>query len=67
MTFTIFFISNPFIINARLKSAKNHANAKQHPEAELLLFKNHACSSSKLLSKNNSTYSEKWAKEEVCL
>ena len=30
-----FFMSNTFISNARLKSAKNKANAKQHPEAEL--------------------------------
>ena len=35
--YTLFFISNTFISNARLKLAKNHANAKQHPEAELLL------------------------------
>ena len=33
-----FFISNAFISNARLKLAKNQANAKQHPENELLLF-----------------------------
>ena len=30
-----FFISNTFICNTRLKSAKNQANAKQHREAEL--------------------------------
>ena len=30
-----FFISNNFISNARLELAKNQANAKQHPEAEL--------------------------------
>ena len=35
---TLFFISNTFISNARLKLAKNEANAKQHSEAELLLL-----------------------------
>ena len=33
--YTLFFISNAFISNARRKMAKNQANAKQHPEAEL--------------------------------
>ena len=33
-----FFISNTFTSNARLKLAKNQANAKQHPEAELSPF-----------------------------
>ena len=54
-----FFVSNTFISNARLKLAKNQANAKQHPEAELLLFENYSHSSSTLSSKNNSTYSKK--------
>ena len=36
--YTIFFISNPFISNARLKLAKNQTDTKQHPEAKLLLF-----------------------------
>ena len=35
---TRFFISNTFISNARLILAKNQAKAKQHPEAENLLF-----------------------------
>ena len=35
------FISNTFISKARLKLAKNQANAKKHPEAELLLFENY--------------------------
>ena len=61
-------ISNTFIINARLKLAKNHANAKQNPEAEYLLlenyayssptlFENYAYSSLTLSSKNNRIYS----------
>ena len=51
--YTLFFISNTFIRNARLKLAKNQANAKQHPEAELLLFENYSHSLSMLSSKNN--------------
>ena len=49
-----------------MKLAKNQANAKQHPEAELLLFENYSHSSSTLSSKNNRTYSEKKAKEQMC-
>ena len=62
-----FLISNSFICNARLKLAKNQANAKQHPEAELLLFENYSHFSSTLSSKSNRTYSKKQAKEQVCL
>ena len=51
-----FFIANTFISNARLKLAKNHANAKQHPKAELLLFENYSQFSSALSFKNNRTY-----------
>ena len=54
-----FFISNTFISNARLKLAKNQANAKQHPEAELLTSENYWHSSSTLSSNNNRTYSKK--------
>ena len=43
-----FFISSTFISNVRLKLAKNQANAKQHPEAEPLLFENYSNSSSTL-------------------
>ena len=38
--------------------AKNQANAKQHPAAELLLYENYSHSSSTLSSKNSRTYSE---------
>ena len=38
---TCFFVSNTLISSARLKLAKSHANAKQHPETELLLFENY--------------------------
>ena len=41
-----------------LKLTKSQANAKQHPEAELLLFENYSHSSSTLSSKNNWTYSK---------
>ena len=50
---TLFYISNT-LSNARLKLAK----AKQHPEAELLLFENYSLSSSTLSPKNNRRYSK---------
>ena len=54
--------------NARLKLAKNQAKAKQHPEAELLLFENFSLSSSTLSSKNNRRYSKKCTKNKCfCL
>ena len=45
-------ISNTFISNTRLKLAKNQANAKQHPEADLLTSKNYWHHSSTLSSNN---------------
>ena len=39
--YKLFFISNSFINNARLKFAKNQAKGKQHLEAKLLLFEYH--------------------------
>ena len=60
--YTLFFISNTFICNARLKLAENQTNAKQHAEAELLLFENYSHSSYTLSSKNNRTYSKKTSK-----
>ena len=64
---TRFFISNTFISNARLKLAKNQAKAKQHPEAELLLFQNYWLSSSTLSSQNSRRYSKKYIKRKcVC-
>ena len=56
---TLYLKSNTFISNSRLKLAKNQANDKQHPEADLFLFENHSHSSSTLSSKNNWTYSKK--------
>ena len=56
-----------FISNARPTLARNKVNAKQQAEAELFLFANCSCSSSTVLSKNDSTYSKTYAKEEVCL
>ena len=38
-------MGNTSISNTRLKLAKNQANDKQHPEAKILLFKNHPHSS----------------------
>ena len=42
------FLSNTFTSNVRLKLGKDQTNAKQHPEAELLLFENYLLSSSTL-------------------
>ena len=58
----LFFISNTFLSNTRLKLAKNQANAEQHPEAELLLFENYSHSSVMLSSKLSRTYSKKISK-----
>ena len=51
--FTRFFVRNTFINNTRLKQIKNQAIAKQHLEAELLLFENYSLSSFALSFKNN--------------
>ena len=62
-----FFISNTFISNTRLKLAKNQAKAKQHPEAEFLLFENYSFSSSTLSSKSNGRFSKKCTRNKcVC-
>ena len=60
-----FFKSNTFISNARLKLAKYQANAKQNSEAELLPSENYSNSSSTLSFKDNRTYSQKQASEQV--
>ena len=63
-----FFMSNPFISKARLKLAKNQANATQHPEAKLLLFENYSHSLSTLSSNHNMAYSKKKQKSKcVCI
>ena len=56
---TRFFISNAFISNTRLRLAKYQANAKQHPEAEFVLFENYSHSPFTLSSKHNRTYPKK--------
>ena len=43
-----FFIRNTFIGNARLKLAKNEAKAKQHSQAEFVLFESYSYSLSTL-------------------
>ena len=52
---TRFSYKQHFLSNARLKLAKNQANAMQHTEAELLLLENYSHSS----CENNTTYSRK--------
>lgn len=48
---SLFYISNLFTSNTRLKLAKHQAHGKQHPKAQLLLFKNFSHSSFTLPSK----------------
>ena len=68
MNYTFFFTSNTFISNTRLKLAKNQANAKQHPQAELLPFENYSHSTSTLSSKNDWTYPKNKQKNKcVCI
>ena len=51
-----FFKSNTFVRKTMLKSAKNQAKGKQHPDAELSLLENYSLFSSMLLSKNHRPY-----------
>ena len=68
LEYTLFFYtSNTFMYNTRLKFAKNQANAKQHPDAELQLIDNYLNSSPTLSSKINRTYSKKRAKKQACI
>ena len=62
--YMLFFISNTFISNARLKLTKNKSKAKQHPESELLLFDNYRFSSSALSSFNNKRCSKNCTKNK---
>ena len=56
---TRFLYKQHFHKQRQVKLAKNQANAKQHPDAELLRFENYAYSSSTLKSENKRTYSKK--------
>ena len=58
-TACFFYIDNTFISNARLKLAKNQANAKQHPEAELLTAEYYSHSSPTLSSNNKRPFFKK--------
>ena len=48
-----YFVSNTFISNTRPKFTKNQGNAKQHPDAELLIFGNYLHSSTTFISQND--------------
>ena len=61
-----FFISSNFISNIRLELAKNQPNAKQHPEAEFLLFENYSHSSS-ILSPKTIGYTLKNKQKNKCI
>ena len=60
---TLFFKSNTFVINARLKLAKNQANAKQHCEAKFCCLKITHIFQAKILE----YFFLKKAKEQVCV
>ena len=57
--YTLFYINNTFIRNARLKLLKNQASVKPHPEAERLLRESYSHSSSTLSSQNKRICSKK--------
>ena len=58
-----FFYKQHFKSSARLKLAKNQANVKEHPEAELLLLEHISHSSFTLSSKNIRKYSKNISKK----
>ena len=59
------FQKQTFINNARLKLAKKQAKAKQHPEAEPLLFGKYTPFSIHVTSKTNMRYSKKCTKKSA--
>ena len=65
--YTLFFISNSFVSYVSPKLAKIQPNAKQHPEADSLLFENYLLATSTLSSKNNRTYSLKSKQKNKCV
>ena len=54
--YTLFFYKQHFYKQLQAETAKNQANAKQHTEAELLVFENYSHSSFTLSLKNKMTY-----------
>ena len=65
--YNFFHISNTLISNERLKLTKIQANAKQHPEAEILLFENYSHSWSTLSSKIRHILKNKQKNKCVCI
>ena len=63
----ILFYKEHFYKQHQAEIGKKQVNAKQHPEAELLLFENYSHSSSTVPSKHIRTYFFKKAKLQVCL
>ena len=63
---TCFFFKQHFYKQRQAEIAKKkyQVNAKQHPEAELLLFENYSHSSFTLSFKNNRTYSKNYPNEK---
>ena len=60
------WLIHAFFVNKK-KLAKNQANAKQHLEAEVLLFENYLRSSFTLSSGCGVAYCGEWARERVFL
>ena len=64
----LFLCKQHFYKQCQVEIGKNQAIAKQHPEAELLLFENYSHSSFTLASKNNRIYFiNKQKNEGVCI
>ena len=61
---TRLFYKRHFLSNPRLKLSYQ-AKAKQHPEAELLVFENYSLPWSRLSSKTNLKYSKKCVQNEI--
>ena len=60
-----FFYNQHFYKQRQAEIGKIQAYARQHPEAELLLYENYSHSSYTLSSKNNRTYFKSQTKEQV--
>ena len=67
MKCTLFYVSNTFISNIKLKLAENQAEATQHQEAEFMLSESYSLCSSTLSFKNKRRYSKKNVHKQVCL
>ena len=65
--YTRFFYKQLFYKERQAEIGKNQTKAKQHPEAELLLFGNNSISSSTLSFKNNRRCKKCTKNKYICL